>query len=355
MTDRTTLLAYLVPKWTRRVEDMATEALAFILNESPACLGALNELLQDGGFDLEQIRRVRTQVTDEDSSRPDMNGYDRIGGKRLLVEAKFWAALGQKQASGYFDQLDEDSPGVLLFIVPESRRETLRYEIGRLMDEAGKKLEHTEPFEGGWRTRILGSDNRLMLVSWDQLLHRMANAVPGDSLAASDIRQLRGLARRQDDEAFQPIHMKELDSSLPRRIRQLNQLIDEVIDRGRDELEITTAHRHRAPKREGYGRYFTFEHIPHGEFFLCVDYDRWAADRNTPLWLRIGGTIEVDHDKLQDKFPSWPDSRYEWIYDIPIYLKTGEEHQAVLDDVVSQIGKIRDVVNPSVDPSTHSG
>ena len=349
MTEKTTLLAYLVPKWTRRVEDMATEALAFILNKDEACLRALNDLLRDEGFD-EPIKRIRTQVTDKDDSRPDMTGYDRLNGKRLLVEVKFWAALGQKQASGYFDQLDEDSLGVLLFIVPESRCETLRYEIGRLMDKARKKLDHIEPFEGGWRTRIVGSDNRLMLVSWNLLLRRMADAVPDDPSTASDIQQLRGLTRQQGDEAFQPIHTKELGPSLARRICQLNELIDDVIVRGRDELEITTKHKQR--RRAGPGQYFTFEHISQGEFLLCVDYYRWAADRDTPLWLRIGGAIEVDHDKLQDKLASWPDSRYNWIYDIPIYLKTGVGRQDVLDDVVSQIGKIKDAVNPSADPPT---
>ena len=56
MTEKTTLLAYLTPKLTNRVEDMATEALAFILKKSPECLGALNGLLRDGGFGLEPMR-----------------------------------------------------------------------------------------------------------------------------------------------------------------------------------------------------------------------------------------------------------------------------------------------------------
>ena len=111
MTERTTLLAYLTPKLTSQVEDAATNALAFILNESPKCLDALNDLLRDEGFDLESIERVETQVTDEDGSRPDMIGYDRIGGKRLVVEVKFWAALRRGQARDYFDQIDEDNPG----------------------------------------------------------------------------------------------------------------------------------------------------------------------------------------------------------------------------------------------------
>lgn len=354
MTDKTTLLAYLVPKLTARVEDTATEALAFILKDE-ACLGALNDLLRDGEFDLEPIERVETQVTEKDGSRPDMTGYDRLGGKRLLVEVKFWAALGQEQASGYFDQLDEEGPGVLLFIVPESRGEALWKEIKGQMDKAEKELEHVETFVGGRRARIASSDKRLLLVSWDLLLRRMAAAVPGDSPTASDVRQLRGLARRQDDEAFQPIHTEELAPSLPRRIRQMNQLIDGVIDNRREELGITTDGLRSAPQREGYGRYFGFMDVE-GEFFLWVNFRLWATTGNTPLWLWISKTktARVDVEKLRSEFPRMQQDR--WAYEVPIDLKTGEEYQAVLDDVVFQIEKIKDVVNgngQSVDPSTH--
>lgn len=351
MTDRTTLLADLVPK--DRGEDAATEALAFILNKDEACLDALNKLLWDKGSDLELIKKVVTQRPEKASSRPDMTGYDRTGGKRLFVEAKFWAELGQNQASGYFDHLDEESPGVLLFIVLDSTREALWEEIKDQMVNAGKKLEHIEAFEGGWRTRIVGSDNRLMLVGWDRLLHRMAKAVPDDSSTASDIQQLRDLAQWQDHRDFQPIQMEELDTSLPRMILSINWLIYIVIYCRHEELGIATNGRRAAPQPEGYGLYFRFKGIKgKRKFFIGVNFDLWAIRKKTPLWLSIRKTVRVDVEKLQREFPQMRKDK-NW-YDIPIYLKTGEEHQAVLDDVVSQIGKIRDVVNPSVDPSTHS-
>ena len=244
MTEKTTLLAHLASKnYIERVEDAATEALAFILNESPACLGALNDLLRDGGFDLEPIDRIKTQVAYKDGSRPDMTGYDRTDGKCLVVEVKFWADLGKNQANRYFDLLAEEGPGALLFIAPESRCEILWREIKGQMGEAGKEPERDEPFEGVWRARVAGSDNKLMLVGWDRLLRLIADAGPGDPEIASDIRQLRGLTRWQDDDAFQPIHREELAPSLARMIRSINRLIDDVITRGRDELEITTKDR----------------------------------------------------------------------------------------------------------------
>ena len=148
MAEATGLLAYLVPRLTSRVEDTATDALAFILNKSAVCRRALDHLLLDGDFNLEPIDRVETQVTYQDGSRPDLAGYDRKGVKRLLVEAKFWAALGQQQASGYFGQLEETGPGMLLFIAPDSRIETLWDEIRRQME--GDEGSHFDPYSRSW-------------------------------------------------------------------------------------------------------------------------------------------------------------------------------------------------------------
>ena len=47
MPQESTLLAYLVPRLTSSVEDTATDALAFILNKSPACRDALGLLLSE--------------------------------------------------------------------------------------------------------------------------------------------------------------------------------------------------------------------------------------------------------------------------------------------------------------------
>lgn len=120
MDEPVTLLAHLVPRLTTRVEDAATDALSFILNGSEACRRALDHVLQDGEFAPEPIARVETQVTYDDGSRPDMLGYDRDGTKRLVVEAKFWAAIQPSQPKGYIDHLDAPGPGVLLFIAPAS-------------------------------------------------------------------------------------------------------------------------------------------------------------------------------------------------------------------------------------------
>ena len=355
MLQESTLLAHLVPRLTSSVEDAATDALAFILNKSPACRDALSLLLREGegSYRLDALASFDTQVTYKDGSRPDMVGYDQGGGKRLLVESKFWATLLEGQASGYFDQLEDAGPGVLLFIAPTTRLEILWGEITRQMESGpdGFKLQAVETPKQIHRARVMGpdkQDKRLLLVSWPLLLDRMAAAVPPDSLVASDIRQLRGLAQREDDEAFQPIKTAEFSPSVPRRLQWLNRLIDDVVDsRGRPERWISVSGLRATPQRDGYGRYFRFrndqgEVIP-GDLFLCVNYRLWATSGDTPLWLWISGDVPISPTQPRDNVSSLIELGGSGPYDVPIYLTPGAEYGRVLDNVVRQVKAIREI------------
>ena len=269
-----------------------------------------------------------------------MAGYDRKGVKRLLVEAKFWDSLGQQQASGYFGQLEQAGPGVLLFIAPDNRIETLWAEIGRQMEngEESVQLDLVETTERTRRARIVGSDKRVMLVSWDQLLGSMAASVADDTQVACDIQQLRGLARYQDEEAFLPIHPEELGLAFPRRIRGLNRLIDDVVY-GRDWILPGGM----GIAKDYCGRYFGFPNTEKGALGLFVHFSRWATSGGTPLWLWIHNNVPIDIATLRDKIPSLvgPES---WGTDVPIDLKTGVEYESVVDDVVRQVKAIRDMI-----------
>ena len=343
MAESDSLLAFLVPRLTGRVEDTATDALAFILNKSANCRSALGVILGDAG--LQPIHRVRTQVTYEDGSRPDMIGYDQSGAKRLIVESKFWASLLKDQASGYFGQLEQEGPGVLLFVAPEIRLDSLWAAIKRQM-ECGERSVHLEAVEtaGPLRSaRVTDSDKRLMLVSWPHLLTSL-EAAANDASVESDIRQLIGLARRQDGEAFPPIHTGEFGLSLPRRIRGLNRLIDDTVDaHGVPEGWMDITKSRATPQKEGYGRYFQFAGVA-GYLFLCVEYSLWATRADTPLWLRIGSEVPVSTDRIRDRVPSSADGVGQdyYAFDVPINLKTGVEYQEVLCDVVRQVREIKE-------------
>ena len=329
MTDNSSLLAFLVPRLTYQVENAATDALAYILNGSVEYMQVLNNLLREGGFPIEPIASVETQVTYEDGSRPDMAGYDAHHLKRLLVEVKFWHALTEDQASGYARQFAEPGPAVLMFIAPEIRVPTLWAGIKRQF-EPQAALEHIASAPGIERAKVLapeiqakGIELHVALVSWLRLLDRL-DAATGDDSVRSDIRQLRGLAQAQDTEAFQPIRSEELSPNLGHRLVWYTQLVDDVLNaRGVPQGWVDGQGLRTTSQWYGYGRYFRFLGLE-GDCWLGVNYERWAYQDDTPLWL---GRYEGNQVK-------------EWI---PIHLKQGVEYHEVLDDVASQLRAIAKV------------
>ena len=192
MTTGKTLLAHLSPRFTERSEDIAVEALGYILSRSKAARGALDDVLQNGSAEVGPISRVKTQVGEE-GTRPDIACYDNSGAERVLVEAKFWAGLTDNQPVAYLRRLPDDRPSALLVIAPAARFESLWPELQRRIAE-DKTITLGEPIkESGLFVATAGDRHRLLMTSWTALLDRMASRATdaGDMLAENDIRQLR--------------------------------------------------------------------------------------------------------------------------------------------------------------------
>lgn len=337
MASSSSLMAHLIPRLTIQVENAATDALGYILNSSTQCMQALNDLLREGGLDIEPIANVKTQVTYEDGSRPDMVGYDRYNVKRLLVEAKFYAALLKDQASVYAEQLNEPGPAVLLFICPELRIPALWGAIRQQIEEHWK-LEPLASAPGSRRARLLGTELQLVLTSWIRMLDRM-DALAGNDGVKSDIRQLRGLAQVQDAQAFLPIHSEELNPSLAHRIVWYRQLADDAIDaHGVSDGWMHIQGLRATPQWYGYGRYFRFPGVE-GYFWFGVNHERWAVNGDTPLWLAVYGSDQVSMDEVGRALNLQVQDGW-----IPIHPKIGVEYDDVLDDVVSQLKAIAKIV-----------
>ena len=184
-----------------------------------------------------------------------------------------------------------------------------------------------------------------MLVSWDLVLDHLAASVPSDAKTASDLRQLRGLVAKQDDDPFLPLQPAEFSPSLPRRIRWYNHLVDEAVEqRGVPEGWLCIEKLNRTPQRAGHGRYFRFVDEPsRASFFLCVEVDYWAECGDTPVWLWVQINDDRVHleSKLHDGNGWFRDGGYLYT---PIRLKTGVEYHHVLDDVVDQLRRIAEIV-----------
>ena len=338
MTDDGTLLAHLAPRLASQLEDAATDALAYILNKSDEAMRALNDLLQHGGFGIEPIRRVRTQVSYKDgSSRPDMTGEDRNRVERLLVESKFGAPLLDGQASGYIKLLDKPGPAVLMFISPEVRIETLWAAIRQQMEPC-IELKPVDAPAGVRRAEAGCPERHLILISWLGLLDCMA-AYVSDAAVEEDIRQLRGLALQQDSEAFRPVHAEHLSPDFARRVVGYNHLVDDAVDaRGVKDGWLDISGLSATSQRYGYGRYVRFKEVP-GDCWFGVNHEQWAKNEDTPLWLLLHEDLQARTDEIGKKLDRQ-------VYDgwVPIFPKLRVEEAEVLNDMVRQLKVIARVV-----------
>jgi len=166
MSTETTLFAHIVlDKLQGQIENVAVEALGYILSRSPEARNALVETLRDGGVCINSIVRMETQVSGETGARPDLVGYDEDDVERVLIEAKFWAPLTEKQPNEYLRQLTEDRSSALLFLAPVTRLELLWPELCELADKEFTLCKTTQKRELRATTVSCGK-RRLILTSW---------------------------------------------------------------------------------------------------------------------------------------------------------------------------------------------
>ena len=342
MSDSNTLLAYLVPKLTGRVEDSATEALAFILRKSAESRAMLAEL---GGIEGEDIARVETQVVADDRSRPDLVCFDADGEKRIIVEAKFWAGLMDDQPNAYIEQLPATGRSALLFVAPEVRADTLWAAINNMVGDGGIQLEPVTSANRIPTARVSGTERYLMLASWTRVLNGMLTVAETEDVRA-DIRQLLGLAQREDEEAFLPIHSEELGPAFARRVRGFVRLTNDAVDaRGVQEGWISVTGLNATSLRHGYGRYLRLVGT-NDIWWFGINHDLWATARDTPLWLAYWPQVERNLAELLDQARYPVEGRW-----IAIRLKTGVEYDEVLNDVVRQLREIGEAVRSATVPA----
>ena len=351
MADNDTLLGYLVPRYANVTENAATDALAYIMNRSAACMQSLNELVQPpGGAAMQPVTRVETQVSAPFGSIPDFVGFDDNGDKRIVGESKFGAGLGEGQAGVYLKLLPDTGPAVLLFVVPAMRIDRLWAAVTADAKKYGWEVDaeriHTDGDDGATRRSAVakgheecpGNERRLMMVSWGDLLTRMKSSAAREPGIVADIDQLLGLTRREDAEAFLPLSPEELGPAFPRRMQGMNRLIDEVTELGKTKGWINKEGVLSVPQWHGHGRQFRFTGVE-GDYttvFLGVHFWLWVDEVDTPLWLRFGQgfTGGMLAQVGAEVYRFWSD---QWT---PIYLKTGLEYHELLDDVESQLKAI---------------
>ena len=340
MAESPTLLEHLAMTCTTQRENVANEALCHILSSSKAARHALQEMLRDGGAEVGSIARVWSQDA-AGPGRPDLAAVDEQDVKRVLIEAKFWAELTRNQPVSYLKALRQDLPTALLFVAPSSRSESLWPELRERVRAAEDIDLEAETRTPELQCAAAGGGRRLMLTSWKALLDRIETHAADDDITA-DIRQLRGLAKRMDAEAFQPLHPDELAPEFARRLLGLGGLVDDAATRASKEGWLKKYGASALP--EGYGRAVSLDGATVQR--LAISYDLWAKHPVTPLWLRFDSNVDEVRRRLEPLRREDPPGIREDGNNVvvPIQLPEGVEHDKVLNTVLARLRHLAELI-----------
>jgi hypothetical protein len=330
-------------------ENVATGALNYILNRSSVAKSAFLRFVAQTNVELPDALLFRTQATGSDNAIPDLVGTDSESRQVFLVEAKFWAGLTSNQPITYLKRLPSEADGLLLFIAPAKRFDTLWTELLRRCRNENFAVEQSQgDITEEFRAIKIGPTHTLALTSWRAVLSYMLRALEteGEHHAASDVQQLQGLCERMDSGVFLPLRSEELTADTGARIVQYCQLVDEAIHAAKAAGIVSTEGFSYKRGAALYGHYLG---LAGNQCLLHFSGERWGRLRSTPLWLRVDHVQSkpwmkdalaiLERDQPPRLLPAGRDLL------VPINLPTGVEKQDVVSAVVEQVREVADLLH----------
>lgn len=343
------LFGHIVFNFTSQAENLATEALYYILSNSASAREGLYRILGSIDTRLKVDLYFRTQVYDEDESLPDLVGFDIENDPICIIESKFWAALTNHQPVTYFNRFNFSKPSILLFLVPSKRIDSIWSELVNRCADEGFNLENINR-KSDLIYADLNPQHKIGVISWPSLLNSMETEVDvaGDNLTKADLIQLKGLSDQMDEKSFLPVDSKEISPMIAKRNIQFADLIDNAIERGMIKKNFKLDGLRSSAGKYYYGRYFSIKDYL---FYFRFDNYYWSEFRNTPFWLEVWGKgfankVE-ERGKVKkalnilesDEYGTTLNKRYDTVL-VPIELEHGEEKEAVVKSMVNQIYQI---------------
>ena len=339
MADERTLLSFIARRHTVVREDVATNALYFILSHSNSAKRALSDFLFDGGGSL-PVARAKPWGADAIGAIPDLACYDEYGKLVALVESKFWAGLTHHQPVTYWEKLPVDRPSVLLFLAPAWRISTggLWDELVGRLRSAGHELGRADRRENLITASAINGERRLILASWDLLLDRLAQKAKDDcdNQASFEIAELQGLAA--DVTAAEN----------PRHDENLKKLIADAVKRVE---QSGWANTDRLRVGQGSGYYGRYLRLAGALACLGIDHEVLKQNPGRPLLLTFESyhdapvTLDVVRNRLRGLAQPGTGWRSKQIC-VPIALPDGVDTEATRDTLVAELERIAKLIDP---------
>ena len=339
MADNASLLSFIARRHTVGREDVATDALSFILSRSNSARRALSEFLGDDRGPL-QVAAARPWGADALGAIPDLACFDDNDDLVALIESKFWAALTHHQPVTYWKRLPVGRPAVLLFLAPAYRIDSgslWKDLVGRLRN-ACHELGHAETRQSLITAPAASGERRLMLASWDLLLDRLAQRAKDDcdNQASFEIAELQGLAA-DTTAAENPRH----DENLKRFIAEAVKRVEQSGWANADGLAVG----------QGFEYYVRYLRLAGASAWLGIDYEALKQKPDKLLWLTFYTYPDtpVSMDTVRSRLGGLAEPGSGWRSGqvcVPIALPTGADRDATLDAIVAELERIAKLIDP---------
>lgn len=322
MLDNGKTLIQRAPGLGKSPESIAAEALEQILNQSPAARMGLTRVVEQQSGQINPITSVKIQAAD--GYPQDLAGFDARGAAQVILAPLFDAKIPYLHGglNHCFDRLTADGNSALLFVVPEERKWTVWRDMAGRVRSAGKR------FPGdSWSTLSLsvdGSQKRLMLDTWSDLLQVLDHQTSADPSIKSAVQELREFT------GF---------------MNTARQLVDGAKNQGVDEGWARTRNRDSGPQElilvrfhYGYGRYVRLNGMLQESWF-GVNWQLWGKYPDT-LPLAVWPVGKEQQAMLGDgRLPLevYTDREGHWI---PVHLNPAAGYADNLPEVVRQLRAI---------------
>jgi hypothetical protein len=285
-----TIFSHIIQKrFSAEYEDVATDALAYVLESSDAARRGMMKLLKGIIPELPALRFKTQQV--KDTIRPDMWGFADTD-LRVFVENKFWAGLTDNQPVYYLEQLAKFSqPSVLLVIAPAEREQALWRELILRLDDAGISIAKHEEVAGIAACVATELGPILALTSWTKVLSVLEHEAVDDHGARADLNQLRALCDSADNEAFTPASREQLsDQRTAAFVIQLGAIVQATVELAVTHNVLSITRLRPQSSWQWIGRYIRVAGDRGAGAWIGIHFELWKAHGTTPIWLVFADT-----------------------------------------------------------------
>lgn len=345
-----TVLGHLALHFVVQQENLATEALNFILQTHSSASRAFRKFVRQIGFDCPEDLRFEAQRGGFDECIPDMKCYDAGGSLRVVIENKFWAPLTKNQPVTYLREFRPAAPAALLFVVPEARVASVWNEI---VERCAKKVSVSD-FQ---TTRTVTSArinewHHIAATSWRSLLDTLSSEspLPEEIDHRNDIAQLRGFCDMMDEREILPLGGDEIAGRkiTPLRIMNFTDLaLAIVIEAASKPFCVRTG------LQDSRFKYGSGAWVKIAGYRAWVGFDvlSWHLRGLSPIWVEFVSEPQMSRiqmGEVRQKLNSLRTSMSPRCFEsqdgrtltVPIQLRAGVERFEIIKDAVDQIRQL---------------